>query len=107
MPLASDPDGTVARKFGVWFPSDGISFRGTFLIDRQGVVQYSVLHNLAVGRSVDETLRVLDALQNGGLCPASWTRTDGHLDLDKLLKPGRVLGQYRICLLYTSPSPRD
>ncbi|WP_010584792.1 protein kinase domain-containing protein [Schlesneria paludicola] len=95
-PLASDSDGVVAREYGVWSQAEGVSHRGTFIIDPDGVVQYSVVHNLSVGRSVDETLRVLDALQSGGLCPASWTRADGNLDLENALKPGRVLGQYRL-----------
>lgn len=95
-PLAADVDGEIARKYQVWSANEKISFRGTFLIDPAGVVQYSVVHNLAVGRSVDETLRVLDALQSGGLCPASWTSADGNLDLGNALTPGRVLGQYRI-----------
>ena len=46
--------------------------RGLFIIDPKGVLQYSVVHNLGVGRSVDETLRVLQAFQTGGLCPANW-----------------------------------
>ena len=95
-PLASDVAGVVAQQYGVWSPTKHVSYRGTFMIDPEGVVQYSVIHNLAVGRSVDETLRVLDALQSGGLCPASWTRADGNLDLENALKPGRVLGHYRI-----------
>lgn len=95
-PLAADVGGAVSQQYGVWSNREQISYRGTFLIDPDGIVQYSVIHNLAVGRSVDETLRVLDALQSGGLCPASWTRADGNLDLENALKPGRVLGQYRL-----------
>lgn len=95
-PLASDVGGTVARQYGVYSRQDDVSLRGTFLIDPDSIVQYGVIHNLAVGRSVDETLRVLDALQSGGLCPSNWTQADGNIDLDNALKPGRVLGQYRI-----------
>lgn len=95
-PLASDSDGVVARAYGVWSRAEEVSHRGTFIVDPDGIVQYSVVHNLSVGRSVDETLRVLDALQSGGLCPASWTRSDGNLDVENALKPGRVLGQYRL-----------
>jgi peroxiredoxin (alkyl hydroperoxide reductase subunit C) len=75
-PLASDMTKQVSRDYGVLIEDQGIALRGLFIIDPQGVLQYSVVHNLNVGRSVDETLRVLDALQSGGLCPANWHRGD-------------------------------
>src|ERR1700716_2728435 len=53
-PLASDPDGELAQKLGIWLPEKGVSTRGLFLIDPQGVLQYGVVHNLSVGRNVDE-----------------------------------------------------
>lgn len=95
-PLAADHGGRLARAFGVWNAVKDVSTRGLFIIDPDGVLQYAVVHNLNVGRSTDETLRVLDALRTGGLCPASWTRADGTLDLEAGLQPGRVLGHYRI-----------
>jgi serine/threonine protein kinase len=95
-PLASDPEGAAARAYGVWDAGKGVSTRGLFVIDPDGVLQYSVVHNLSVGRSTEEVLRVVDALQTGGLCPASWTRADGTLDPEAALQPGRVLGHYRI-----------
>jgi alkyl hydroperoxide reductase subunit AhpC len=95
-PLASDYCGGVAKAYGVWLPDKGISARGLFLIDPQGILQYSVVHNLSVGRSVDEVLRLLDAMQSGGLCPANWTTADGNIDPEKALQPGTVLGHYRI-----------
>jgi alkyl hydroperoxide reductase subunit AhpC/tRNA A-37 threonylcarbamoyl transferase component Bud32 len=95
-PLASDSEGSVARPYGVWVEEKQVSTRGLFIIDPEGVLQYAVLHNLSVGRSPEEVLRVLNALQTGGLCPASWTMADGTIDPEKALKPGRVLGHYRI-----------
>ena len=95
-PLASDVDGAVARQFGVWIPDKEAAARGLFLIDPAGILQYAAVHNLSVGRNVDETLRVLDAVQTGGLCPASWTNADGTIDPEQALRPGRVLGHYRI-----------
>jgi len=95
-PLASDAQGEVAQRFGIWLADSGVSARGLFLVDPQGILQYSVVHNLSVGRSVDEILRVLDALESGGLCPASWTAADGNIDPETALQPGRVLGHYRI-----------
>jgi len=95
-PLASDPDGSAARAYGVWVEAKEVSTRGLFVIDPDGVLQYSVVHNLSVGRSPDEVLRVLDALRTGGLCPASWTSADGTIDPEGALRPGRILGHYRI-----------
>ncbi len=71
-PLASDITKKVADAYGVLIENQGIALRGLFIIDPEGILQYSVVHNLNVGRSVDEVLRVLDALQTGGLCPSDW-----------------------------------
>lgn len=95
-PLASDPDGATARAYGVWVDQKQVSTRGLFIIDPNGILQYAVVHNLNVGRSPDEVLRVLAALQTGGLCPASWTSADGTIDPERALQPGRILGHYRI-----------
>lgn len=74
-PLVSDLSKKISQDYGVLLDS-GIALRGTFLIDRQGVVRAATVHDLPLGRSVDEALRVLDALQffekNGEVCPADW-----------------------------------
>lgn len=71
-PLASDLTREVSRRYGVLIESEGIALRGLFIIDPKGTLQYQVVHNLGVGRSTDETLRVLQAFQTGELCPANW-----------------------------------
>jgi peroxiredoxin (alkyl hydroperoxide reductase subunit C) len=71
-PLLSDKTGRIARDYGVLLEDEGVALRGLFLIDPEGVIQYAVTHNLNVGRSVDETLRVLEAIQSGGLCGSDW-----------------------------------
>jgi peroxiredoxin 2/4 len=71
-PLASDITGDVARRYGVLVENEGIALRGLFVIDPDGVLQYQVVHSLNVGRSVEETVRVIYALQTGGLCAAEW-----------------------------------
>lgn len=78
-PLASDFTKEVARKYDVLNEADGTSLRGLFIIDPEGVLRYQVVHDDNVGRSVDETLRVLEALQSGGLCPANWKPGQKHL----------------------------
>jgi alkyl hydroperoxide reductase subunit AhpC/predicted Ser/Thr protein kinase len=95
-PLGSDPEGSASRAYGVYVAERRVAGRGLFLIDPAGLLQYQVVHNLSVGRNSTETLRVLDALQSGGLCPASWVRGDGTIDPGRMLAPGRVLGHYRI-----------
>ena len=71
-PLLSDKTGRIARDYGVLLEDEGIALRGLSIIDPAGVIQYSVTHNLNVGRSTDETLRVLEAIQSGGLCGSDW-----------------------------------
>ncbi len=70
--LASDITKDVARDYGVLMEDKGIALRGLFIIDPDGVLQYQVVHSLNIGRSVEETLRVLEALKTGGLCQADW-----------------------------------
>ena len=71
-PIASDVGGKLSRKFNILVDEANIALRGLFIIDPEGVLQYSVVHSLNIGRSVDETLRVLQGLQTGGLCAADW-----------------------------------
>ena len=71
-PLASDITKDVSRDYGVLIEDKGIALRGLFIIDPDGVLQYQVVHALNIGRSVEETLRVLEALKSGGFCPANW-----------------------------------
>lgn len=72
-PLASDVGGRLAAKYNILVEEANIALRGLFIINPEGVLQYSVVHDLNIGRSVDETLRVLQGLQTGGLCAADWT----------------------------------
>lgn len=71
-PLASDVTKQVARDYGVLLEDKGIALRGLFVIDPEGILRYKVIHDLNVGRSAEETLRVIQALQTGGLCQAEW-----------------------------------
>jgi peroxiredoxin (alkyl hydroperoxide reductase subunit C) len=78
-PLAADSTQQVARDYGVLIEEEGVALRGLFIIDPEGEVKYQVVNHNDVGRSVDETLRVLQALQSGGLCAANWKAGDKNL----------------------------
>lgn len=75
-PLVSDISKSISRDWEVLMPEEGITYRGLFLIDREGVVRHQVINDLPLGRSVSETLRMLDALRHvekyGEVCPANW-----------------------------------
>lgn len=94
-PLVADVNKTIALNYGVlaghynyddngdmiWVGNQGedsVAYRGLFLIDKNGVVRHQVVNDLPLGRSIDETLRMVDALQyfeqNGEVCPADWNR---------------------------------
>lgn len=72
-PLFSDLNRSMSRDYGVLLEEQGYALRGTFIIDPDGILRYALYHDLGVGRSVSETLRVLNALQTGELCPVEWT----------------------------------
>nr|YP_010337940.1 2-cys peroxiredoxin [Timspurckia oligopyrenoides]UNJ17525.1 2-cys peroxiredoxin [Timspurckia oligopyrenoides] len=76
-PLISDLTKSIAKSFNVLKESEGVAFRALFIIDKQGVIQHATVNNLEFGRNVDETLRVLQALQYvqshpDEVCPANW-----------------------------------
>lgn len=71
-PMLSDLTKVVSRRYGVLLENEGIALRGLFLIDPEGIIRYELVHDLSVGRNVSETLRVLQALQTGELCPIDW-----------------------------------
>lgn len=71
-PLLSDITKEISRRYGVLLEDKGIALRGTFIIDPEGKLRYQLVHDLGIGRSVEEILRVLNALQTGELCPVEW-----------------------------------
>jgi alkyl hydroperoxide reductase subunit AhpC len=95
-PLASDLDGATARNYGVFLERQGVAVRGLYIIDPGGLVQYQVVHNLSVGRRSQEVLRVLMALQSGGLCREDWMVDDPAFDPFKAIRPGNYFSHYVI-----------
>ena len=77
-PLIADTKHEICRAYDVEFGAAGVAFRGSFLIDKQGIVRHQVVNDLPLGRNVDEMLRMVDALQfteeHGEVCPAGWNK---------------------------------
>lgn len=75
-PLVADLNKAIANAYGVLKEDEGIAYRGLFLIDKQGIVRHQLINDLPLGRSVDEVIRMLDALvfheKHGEVCPANW-----------------------------------
>ncbi len=79
-PMVADFDKSISFEYGVLLEESGQALRGSFLIDKEGVLQHAVINNLPLGRNIDEMLRMIDALQfseeHGEVCPAGWTPGD-------------------------------
>ena len=77
-PMIADNKHEICRAYDVEFAAAGVAFRGSFLIDKAGVVRHQVVNDLPLGRNIDEMLRMVDALQfteeNGEVCPAGWNK---------------------------------
>jgi peroxiredoxin (alkyl hydroperoxide reductase subunit C) len=71
-PMASDMTKEVSYDYNVLIEDAGISLRGVFLIDPEGILKMAVVHDNSIGRNVDEVLRVVQAAQTGDLCPINW-----------------------------------
>jgi peroxiredoxin (alkyl hydroperoxide reductase subunit C) len=82
-PLLSDVEKNVTRTYGVLVEKEGVSARATFILNPAREVNYLMVSHMNVGRSVEETLRVLKALRTGRLCPADWRpgENTGELNL--------------------------
>lgn len=76
IPLLADKNTKISRKYGVYRDEDGVTLRGLFIIDPKGILRQITMNDLPVGRSVDETLRLLQAFrfveEHGEVCPANW-----------------------------------
>jgi peroxiredoxin (alkyl hydroperoxide reductase subunit C) len=78
-PLLSDYNKDVSRMYDVLMDTEGIALRGTFIIDPEGILKYISINDTATGRSVNEFLRILAALQTKKACPAEWKQGDATL----------------------------
>jgi peroxiredoxin 2/4 len=78
--LVADMTHSIAKSYDVEHPDAGVAFRGTFIIDKTGVVRHQTVNDLPLGRNMDEIIRMIDALQfheaHGEVCPAGWQKGD-------------------------------
>lgn len=78
-PLVADLGGSIMKDYGVVHPAN-VALRGTFLMDKEGIVRHQVVNDLPLGRNVDELVRMVEALQfheeHGEVCPAGWNKGD-------------------------------
>jgi peroxiredoxin (alkyl hydroperoxide reductase subunit C) len=83
-PLVADVKHEICQAYDVEFDAAGVAFRGSFLIDEDGVVRHQVVNDLPLGRNIDEMLRMVDALSfhqsHGEVCPAGWKEGDKGMD---------------------------
>ncbi|PHQ80627.1 MAG: alkyl hydroperoxide reductase [Coxiella sp. (in: Bacteria)] len=75
-PMLSDIKGDLARKLGILDEEEGVMQRATFIVDPDGIIRFTMVTDLNVGRNPNEVLRVLDALQTDELCPCNWQPGD-------------------------------
>lgn len=81
--LVADIKHEICQAYDVEHPTDGVAFRGSFLIDEEGIVRHQVVNDLPLGRNIDEMLRMIDALafhqEHGEVCPAGWNQGDSGM----------------------------
>jgi len=81
--LVADVKHEICEAYDVEHPDAGIAFRGSFLIDEDGLVRHQVVNDLPLGRNIDEMLRMIDALafhqEHGEVCPAGWNQGDSGM----------------------------
>ncbi|VAW63743.1 Alkyl hydroperoxide reductase subunit C-like protein [hydrothermal vent metagenome] len=82
--LVADVKHEICQAYDVEHPDAGVAFRGSFLIDTNGMVRHQVVNDLPLGRNIDEMLRMIDALafheEHGEVCPAGWKEGDKGMD---------------------------
>jgi len=78
-PMLADTRRELSSALGILHKEEGVALRATYIVDPEGVIRWVTVNDLSVGRNVDETLRVLDALQTDELCPCNWKKGEKTL----------------------------
>ncbi len=79
-PMLADTSKSLSEELGILTADEKVAYRVTYIIDPDGIIRWVSAYDLSVGRSVDEVLRVLDALQTDELCPCNWTKGEATLN---------------------------
>lgn len=104
IPLLSDLTHKISKDYGVYLEASGHALRGLFIIDQRGVLRQITMNDLPVGRSVDETIRLVQAFQytdtHGEVCPAGWRPGADTVSTQYLFTNDQVIEtlSYRLCL---------
>ena len=84
--MVGDMNHNIVKAYGVEHPEAGVAFRGTVIIDDEGVVRHQLINDLPIGRNMDELVRIVDAIQfhqkHGEVCPAGWQKGDAGMKAD-------------------------
>ena len=83
IPMLADVKRELTTALGILDPNEGVAQRAVFIVDPDGIVRFSMITDLNVGRNPKEVLRVLDALQTDELCPCNWSKGDETIDLQQ------------------------
>jgi peroxiredoxin (alkyl hydroperoxide reductase subunit C) len=79
-PMLADTSKSLADELGILEANEKVAYRATFIVDTEGIIRWVSVNDLAVGRNVEEVIRVLDALQTGDLTPCNWKKGEETLN---------------------------
>lgn len=81
--LVADVNHAICQAYGVEHPEAAVALRGTFVIDKKGIIRSAIINDLPLGRNIDEFIRLIDAIdyheQHGEVCPAGWNKGDAGI----------------------------
>ena len=78
--MLADTSKSLADELGILEANEKVAYRATFIVDTEGIIRWVSVNDLAVGRNVEEVIRVLDALQTGDLTPCNWKKGEETLN---------------------------
>ena len=80
-PLLSDIAGRLSESLGILEPEERVCHRAVYIVDPENTVRFAAIYDMSIGRSPEEVLRVLDAMQTGELCPCNWKKGEATLQV--------------------------
>lgn len=86
IPMLADVKRELSEALGILDPAEGVAQRAVFIVDPEGIVRFSMVTDLSIGRNPNEVMRILDALQTGELCQCNWNKGESSIDLEEVSK---------------------